>query len=289
VFAINIVPIAITLWLLAKLHAPKQEADRVSLDVIGAVLCATGLGALVSAMIEQSRFGWSNPIIQLLLAFGAGLLVIFVAYEKRTKHPMLPLTLFKVRNFTVGNIATISIYAGLSIATFLLAVFIQQVGHFSALQAGLALMPVTLIMFILSPRFGQLAGSYGPRWFMAAGPTLAASGFLLMLLVEQRVMYWQQLLPGILVFGIGLSMTVSPLTSAVLGAIDGKQAGVASAVNNMIARVAGLLGIALIGLVTGAHLNVHGFHRAIIVTALLLLFGGVVSAVGIQNSAPIKE
>ncbi len=289
VFAINVIPIGITLWLLAKLTLAKPVRTEVRLDLLGALLCATGLGAVVSGMIEQSRYGWTSPLIQGLLSGGVLLLALFLLYEKRVKHPMLPLELFKIRNFSAGNLATISIYAGLSIATFLLAVFIQQVGRFSALEAGLALLPVTLIMFVLSPRFGQLAGRYGPRWFMTFGPLLAASGFLLMLLVDERVLYWQHLLPGIAVFGIGLSMTVSPLTSAVLGAIQSKQAGIGSAVNNMIARVAGLLGIALIGLVTGEQLNVAGFHRAIILTAFLLLLGGLISAAGIQNQKSHDE
>jgi MFS family permease len=290
VFAINILPIAITLWLMRSMEQTDHPKEHVPVDVVGALLCVLGLGGVVYGLIEQSRLGWSNMMIQFALFGGAILLGLFMVYERsRAKHPMLPLQLFSVRNFSVGNVATMSIYAGLSIATFLLAVFVQQVGGYSALQAGLALMPVTLIMFILSPRFGALAGKYGPRWFMASGPLVAAVGFLLMQQVDERVLYVSQLLPGILVFGVGLAMTVSPLTSAVLGAIESHQAGIASAVNNMIARVAGLIGIALIGVVVGSQLSVTGFHSAALVTALLLLIGGVVSAIGIQNLPPKSE
>jgi hypothetical protein len=148
------------------------------------------------------------------------------------------------------------------------------------------MLPVTILLFFLSPRIGALAGTYGPRWFMAAGPLVGAVGFLLMLRVDAHSAYWSHLLPGVVVFGLGLSLTVSPLTSAVLGSIESRRAGIASAVNNMVARVAGLLGIALIGLAIGRTFDVAGFHRAILVTAGLLAAGGIISAIGIRNVAP---
>ncbi len=282
VFAINVIPIVITLLLMRKLEA-QQRIERVPLDVGGTFLGALGLGGLVYGLIEQGRYGWGSINVQLSVAAGLIALVSFVWQESRTKHPMLPLKLFAARNFSVGNIATLSIYAGLSVTTFLLTVFVQQVGGYSALQAGLALLPVTLIMFALSPRFGALAGRFGPRLFMAFGPILGATGFLLLLRVDERVNYVGQLLPGIVVFGVGLSMTVSPLTTAVLSSVASNRAGIASAVNNMIARVAGLLGIAAIGVIIGPQLNLAGFRMAMIATAGLLMIGGIVSAVGIQN------
>jgi EmrB/QacA subfamily drug resistance transporter len=285
VFGINALPIAATFILLRWLDQPDTTKDRVPLDLFGSVLAAVALGSTVYGLIEQSRYGWDNMMIRAALLFGVIVLLGFLWYERRVKHPMLPLELFKSRNFAAGNIATISIYAGLSISTFLIAVFVQQVGGYTALQAGLALLPVTIIMFFLSPRIGGLAGKYGPRWFMTGGPLLAALGFVLMLHVGSHIEYWTRLLPGILVFGIGLAVTVAPLTSAVLGAIEPRRAGIASAVNNMVARVAGLIGIALIGLATGPHLGVDGFHRAIVVTAVLLAIGGIASAIGIRNDA----
>ncbi|HEX6416178.1 MAG TPA: MFS transporter, partial [Candidatus Saccharimonadales bacterium] len=169
-----------------------------------------------------------------------------------------------------------------SIATFLIAVFVQQVGGYSAMEAGFALIPVTLIMFFLSSRFGELSEMHGPRLFMACGPLVAAAGFLLMLFVDQSVNYWT-LLPGILLLGLGLAITVAPLTSAILGAVDSRRAGIASAVNNAIARIAGLVAIALLGLVTGPSITLDGFKRGAIVTAALLVAGGIISALGIQN------
>jgi predicted MFS family arabinose efflux permease len=211
-------------------------------------------------------------------------LALFIRYEAKRDNPMLPLSLFRSRNFSAGNIATVAIYGGLSVATFLIVITLQQVGGYSALLAGLSMLPVTVVMFASSSRFGALAGKHGPRFFMSVGPLVAGVGFLLMLSLQLPVHYVSQLLPGILVFALGLSMTVAPLTSAVLGAIDSERAGIASAVNNAVSRIAGLLAIAALGLVTGKELDIAGFHRGMIAAAVLLMLGGVASAVGIRNT-----
>ena len=284
VFAINIIPIALTLWFLSKLLLAEHRDKSVKLDVLGAVFCSIGLGGISYALIEQTHFGWQSPLIYLPLIIGIISLVIFFWHERRTVAPMLPLSLFKVRNFSVGNIATVAIYAALSIATFMIIVFLQQTGHYSAIAAGMSFLPVVIIMFLLSPRFGALAGKYGPRLFMGLGPMVAALGFLTFLRIDGSVDYWTQVLPGVLLFGLGLSITVAPLTAAILGAISAKQAGIGSAVNNAVARIAGLLGIAAIGLVTGPVLDLGGFQRGIVAMTILLVIGGVISAVGIRNS-----
>jgi hypothetical protein len=183
----------------------------------------------------------------------------------------------------VGNIATFFIYAALALQGFLLVIFLQQVASFTATMAGLASLPVTIIMFLLSSRFGALSGKYGPRWFMTAGPIVAGLGTLYMSGVSLPANYWTELLPGILLFGIGLSMTVAPLTSAILGSINSMQAGIGSAVNNAVARIAGLLAIAIIGLLIGTSVDLNGFRIGIVTCAALLVIGGVVSAIGIQN------
>jgi predicted MFS family arabinose efflux permease len=223
--------------------------------------------------------------VYLPLILGVVVLAGFVWREAHTAAPMLPLSLFRVRNFSAGNVATLGIYAGLSVSSFLLIIMLQQVGHYSALQASLAMMPTSIVMFFLSSKFGALAGRYGPRLFMTAGPLLAAVGFLLMLRVQPHIRYATDLLPGVLLFALGLSMTVAPLTSAVLSQIDPKNAGVASAVNNAVARIAGLIAIALVGVITGPHLDIAGFHRALVVVAVLLALGGVSSYIGIRNVA----
>lgn len=285
IFGINVIPIVATLWLLSKLDIAEHRDKAVKLDVLGAVLCSIGLGGISYALIEQAHFGWSSPLIYLPLIIGIISLFSFFWHERTTPAPMLPLSLFAVRNFSVGNVATVAIYAALSIATFILIVFIQQTGGYSAIAAGMALLPVTIIMFLLSSRFGALAGKYGPRLFMAVGPMVAAVGFLSFLMIDGSVDYWTQVLPGVLIFGLGLSITVAPLTAAILGSINAKQAGIGSAVNNAIARIAGLLGIAAIGVVTGPALDLEGFHRGLIATAALLAVGGAISLVGIENSS----
>jgi EmrB/QacA subfamily drug resistance transporter len=247
IFAINILPIAITLYLLRGVKAPHKKKAHAPVDIVGALLCALGLGGPVFALIEQPHYGWGSPLIYLPLTIGTILFASFLAYEYKTRHPMLPLNIFRNRNFSVGNIATLGIYAGLSIATFLIVVFLQQVSGYSALASGMSILPVTIIMFVLSPRFGALSAKYGPRLFMGFGPIIAGAGFLMMLRLTADINYWTQLFPAILVFGLGLSITVAPLTAAILGDVPQEQAGIASAINNAIARIAGLLAIAAVG------------------------------------------
>ena len=282
IFIINIIPIFVILWLLRKLHSDKPE-EKASVDIGGALLTTLGLGGIVYALIEQPRIGWHDPAVWLPLSLGVTMMLLFVWHERRIKQPMLPMSLFAVRNFSVGNIATIAIYSGLSVATFLITIFVQQVGGYSALFAGLSLLPITIIMFFLSSKFGELAGKYGPRLFMSVGPIVAACGFALFLMVDSRVDYLTQILPGVLVFGFGLSITVAPLTAAILNCIEPGRAGIASAINNAVSRIAGLVAIAGIALVTGDLLDVDGFHSGIRLTILLLVIGGIVSAIGITN------
>jgi hypothetical protein len=162
---------------------------------------------------------------------------------------MMPLQLFAVRNFAVGNLTTLAMYGGLGVSTFFTVVFVQQVGGYTALEAGLALLPITLVMFTLSRRFGALADRFGPRAFMGFGPIVAGAGLLLLTRVDARADYVTQVLPGVLVFALGLAATVAPLTAAVLGSIEPGRAGLASGANNAVARVAGLLAIAGVGAV----------------------------------------
>lgn len=283
VFAINIVPIIINLYMLSRLDFVEQLQPRVKIDLTGAALGIVGLGGVVYGLIEQSRLGWASPVVYGTLIVGVVALVGFVWHERHTKQPMLPLDLFQVRNFWVGNVASFAIYAGLALATFAISIFVQQVGKYTAFEAGLALLPITIIMFFLSSRFGGLASRFGPRAFMAAGPVIAGSGFATMYFVDLSVSYWQ-LLPGILLFGLGLSITVAPLTTAILGSIGESQSGIASAVNNAVTRIAGLIAVAAVGSLVGQSLGLHGFHAITLVMASLMIVGGIVSALGIVNS-----
>ncbi len=249
IFAINVLPIAITLYLLNKVKAADKDRGTTAVDIKGAVLCALGLGGTVYALIEQPHYGWDSARIFVPLVAGVLLFVLFLLYEQRTKKPMLPLSLFRNHNFSVGNVATLLVYAGLTASFFLLVLFLQQVAGYSALAAGLAGVPVTLILFLLSPKMGALAGKHGPRLFMGFGPVIAGASFLLMANLGTHVNYWTQVFPAIVLFGVGLAITVAPLTAAILGDVKPAQAGIASAVNNAVARVAGLIAVAAVGAV----------------------------------------
>ncbi len=222
------------------------------MDVVGALLCAFGLAGMTFGLIEQPLRGWGDPGVAVPLIGGALLFAAFLVWEARTSHPMLPLALFRRHNFTFGNIETFAMYGGLGLLFFFLVLFLQQVAGYSALAAGTSSVPVTVMMFVLSTRFGMLADRHGPRFFMGVGPLVTAAGLALFLRLDEDVDYFTDLLPGLLVFGLGLSMTVAPLTSTVLADADDSNAGIASGVNNAIARVAGLVAIAAVGAVVAA-------------------------------------
>ncbi|MDQ4213810.1 MFS transporter [Microbacterium sp. ASV81] len=284
VFLINVLPIGVNLVLLARLRLSEAPHDA-RVDWLGGALCALGLGGVVYALIEQPHQGWSSPAILITGIGGAVLLVVFLLRQRRPR-PLLPLSLFRVRNFAWGNAATLFVYAALSLNGFVIGVYLQQGAGLKATEAGLASLPITILMILLSPRAGRAAGRFGPRIFMAAGPIVMAAAALLLLLVSPQFDYWWQVLPAMIVFGIGLSLTVAPLTSAILGSIDESRSGIASAVNNAVARVAGLLVVAMLSTIVGGTLDLGGFHDAARVTAALMAIGGVLSWIGIRRPAP---
>jgi EmrB/QacA subfamily drug resistance transporter len=250
IFVINLPLVGVCLWLIMRAvpaAAPSKTHRKV--DVIGALLCVLGLGGTVFALIEQPRLGWSSPAVDGSLIGGVILFAAFVVYESRARHPMLRLDLFKSRNFAVGNVETLALYGGLSALFFFLVLYLQQVAGYSPLKSGLALLPESLVMFALSSRFGALADRLGPRLFMGGGPLIAGAGMVMLLTFGAHVSYLTEVLPGILVFSLGLSITVAPLTAAILAGIDQTDAGIGSAVNNAVARVAGLIATVAIGAV----------------------------------------
>jgi EmrB/QacA subfamily drug resistance transporter len=284
IFLMNVplvlVCVALILIVIPASGARETSARRV--DVPGAILCACGLGGPVFALIEQPRLGWSSAAVIAPLAAGVALLALFLLWERRADDPMLPLRLFRRRNFAAGNVETLSMYAGLSILFFFLALFLQQIGGYTPLQSGLATLPVTIVMFVLSRRFGALADRFGPRAFMGAGPLVAAVGLLLFQRVGVKAGYPSEVLPPLLVFALGLSMTVAPLTAAVLADAE-HDAGIASGVNNAIARVAGLLGTASVGAAISASFA-GAFERRLAGTRL---GGAAQAAVGEAMRLPL--
>jgi EmrB/QacA subfamily drug resistance transporter len=253
IFAINIPIVLLTLFIVFRAVPEGRERDpNARVDVVGATLCALGLAGMTFGLIEQPLRSWGDPTVFLTLAIGAALFAGFIAWEARTDHPMLPLGLFRRRNFAIGNIETFSMYGGLGLLFFFLVLFLQQVAGYNALEAGLSSIPVTLVMFALSMRFGMLADRHGPRFFMGVGPLIGAVGLAWFLQLDADVDYLTDLLPGLLIFALGLSMTVAPLTATVLADADESNAGIASGVNNAIARVAALVAIAGVGALVAA-------------------------------------
>jgi EmrB/QacA subfamily drug resistance transporter len=252
IFAMNVPLVLVCLWLIAR-AVPQCPGDRSHrIDVPGAVMCALGLAGPVYALIQQPALGWTDPEVWMPLVAGVGAFGAFVAYERRAPDPMLPLTVFGSRNFAIGNLVTFVVYAGLGAATFFIALFLQQVAGYSAFGAGVSLLPITLILVTFARRFGALSARVGPRLPMTAGPLIGGLGLLAFARLDERADYVTQVLPASLLFGLGLAITVAPLTATVLQAADRRHAGVASGVNNAIARVAGLLAIAAVGAIVSA-------------------------------------
>jgi EmrB/QacA subfamily drug resistance transporter len=321
IFAVNVPFVLATLALVAAAVPPSAGKPGVHLDWLGALLTALGLAGPVLALIRQPAVGWGSPEVWAVGLGGLALLGLFLVHEARTPHPMLALELFRRRNFAFGNLETFVMYGGMGALLFFLTLFLQQVAGYEALQAGLATMPITLVMFTFSRRAGRLAGRYGPRAFMGGGPLLAAIGLALLLRVDADLDYWTDLLPALLVFAFGLACTVAPLTATVLADADEHNAGIASAVNNAIARVANLICVAALGAVVAAQFNagldarLHGretaavrqarsatlarvsgvpaveqasveaFHLGVGVSAAMVALGGVLGLVGIRNRA----
>ena len=293
IFVLNVPLVVVTVALiLAAMPTRARLVDR-AIDLPGAILCASGLGGLVFGLIEEPRPGWTSPAILVPLLGGVLTFAAFLLYERRAKQPMLELDLFRRRNFADGNLETLGMYGGLSVLFFFLVIFLQQVAGYSALRAGLATVPVTIVMFTLSRRFGLLADRHGPRLFMGAGPLVGAAGILLFLRAGTHASYATDVLPPLLLFALGLSMTVAPLTATVLADADESDAGIASAINNAVARVAGLVGVSVVGVAVAGRLrgdtftassaSVHAFHEAIWICASLLAAGGVAGAIGIVD------
>jgi EmrB/QacA subfamily drug resistance transporter len=256
VFWINVPLIAATVCFTLRAVAESRDPAAVrGFDVPGVVLSALGLGGPVFALIEQPAHGWSDPLVLIPLLAGVVCFGAFILREATARAPMLPLSLFRVRNFAVANAATLTAYAGLIGTSFFLTLYLQQVGGYTPLAAGFASVPVSLFMFFLSPRFGAFTAGVGPRLPMSVGPIVAGIGLLLLLRIGVHPDYLSEVLPALVIFGLGLSAMVAPLTTTVLNAVNERNAGIASGTNNAIARVAGLLAIAVMGAAASAQFD----------------------------------
>jgi EmrB/QacA subfamily drug resistance transporter len=294
VFLINL-PLAVAVALVAVRHVPESRDPTAShhIDVAGAALGALGLGALTYGLIAWQDRGFNDPVVLLSLVASVAALVGFVLREKFSADPMLPLGIFSSALFSATNAVTFAVYAALGGVFFWLVLYLQVVAGFSPISAGLSLLPITLIMLLLSARMGALAQRIGPRLPMTVGPLLCAAGVLGLHRLDTGATYVVDVLPPVVVFGLGLSLTVAPLTATVLAAAPDEHAGLASGVNNAVARVAGLLAIAVLPLVAGlsgeayndADLLAPAFRTAMIVCAALLAAGALLSALFVRTPA----
>nr|WP_302477670.1 MFS transporter [Aeromicrobium stalagmiti] len=241
IFWINVPLAAVVVWLAVK-HVPETRGGHDRIDFTGAGLAAAGLAALTYGLVEKS---W------LWVGAGIVLMIVFVVHQKLTPHALVPLALFADRVFTAANICTFAIYGALAASGFLLVQQLQYVSGFSPLEAGLATLPTTVIMLLLSGRAGALGAKIGPRWPMTAGPLIAAAGLLMMLRIGPDASFWSDVLPASIVFGAGITTLVAPLTTAVLAAAPMEQTGIASGINNAVARTASLLAVAAIPPIAG--------------------------------------
>jgi EmrB/QacA subfamily drug resistance transporter len=297
IFVINL-PIAVVVVAVTLRHVPESRdpAATAPIDVTGGVLVTLGLIGLTYGLIEGPGGHWTDPLVLAGLLGGLLLLAAFLWWERRTPAPMLPLDLFASGQFTATNVVTFVVYGGIGGALFLLPIQLQQVSGYTALEAGISLLPVTAITFALSRRSGALAGRIGPRLQLSVGPVLVGIGLGLFTLITASGDYLTEVLPGVLVLGFGLAVAVAPLTSTVLAAVPPEHAGMASAVNNDVARAAALIAVALLpaaGGLTGdayQHPDVFsaGFHTASLISGGLCVAGGVLAAVTIRNPAPAQ-
>lgn len=284
IFLLNL-PLATIVIIVTTRHVPESRDTAVvgRLDLAGAWIGALGLAGSTWGLIERS---W---VIGLA---GALTFVVFVVIEAKRRHPMLPLAIFGSRQFSSANLVTLFVYAGLSAVLFIIGLVLQQALGYSPLEAGAATFPITIIMLTFSARAGALAQRIGPRWPMTIGPAVIACGLLAMTRIEPGRTYVLTTLPAVVVFSAGLALTVAPLTATVLAAADASHAGVASGVNNAVARVGGLLAVASIPLVAGfsptrtvtANELVDGFHATLVASAALVAVGALLAYLGIRSN-----
>jgi len=293
VFLINL-PVAAAAAYIAVRHVPetRDESAAAHLDVAGSLTLTLGLAGLVYALIEGPGHGWPTLPVVLGIA-GVLLLGAFVLIEARVEHPMVPLSLFRSRQFSGANSVTFAVYAALGAATFLLVVHLQIDLGYSALEAGAVLLPVTVMMLLFAARAGALAQRIGPRLPMTVGSAIVAVAMLLFVRVEPGTTYWETVFPATVVLGAGLALTVAPLTATVLAAVSDAHAGIGSAINNAVARIAGLLAVAVLpaaaGLTGARGLElVDGFGRAMAIAAGLAAIGSVLAFATIRRGAFVR-
>ena len=296
IFLINL-PIGVFVWFFAGIHVPESKDPTVTgkIDLEGAALAAIGLGGTTYALIEAPEGGGAAVVATALI--GVASLIGFFVREHRAANPMLPLGIFSSRQFSAANAVTFVVYAALGVVFFLLVSFLQISMGYTPIEAGSASLPVTFLMLVGSARAGELAQRIGPRIPLTLGPLIIAAGLLLMMRIDPGDTYIADVLPAVLVFGIGLTLVVAPVTATVLAAVDSSHSGIASGVNNAVARVAGLLAVAVVPILSGitgdkfyepSHMT-SGFHKGMGMCAILAAIGAVIAWTTISSDVLHEE
>jgi EmrB/QacA subfamily drug resistance transporter len=292
VFFINL-PLSAAVLVITARHVPESRDPTASgrVDTVGATLAVVFLAALTYGLIEAPTLGWSSPAVVACLVVAGLSAPAFVLVEHRQAHPMLPLRLFRSRQFSGANGVTFAVYGALGGALFLLPIELQIVKGYTPLESGVALLPLTVVMLVLSARSGALSARIGPRLQMTAGPLIVGAGLVLLTRATHAGSYWTQVFPAVLIFSLGLAVTVAPLTATAMGAAPPENSGVASAVNNVVARGASLLAVAVLPLLAGltgaAALDsgtlATGFRTAMLISGVTCAAGGLLAALTIRN------
>ncbi|HWD54300.1 MAG TPA: MFS transporter [Acidimicrobiales bacterium] len=293
-FFINL-PLSAFVLVITARHVPESSdpTNKGRVDTAGAALAVIFLAGVTYALIEGPTRGWSSPAIVASFVLAAVAGPAFFVVERRVTGPMLPLGLFRSRQFSGANAVTFVVYGALGGALFLLPVELQLVAHYTPLDSGLALLPLTLIMLVFSARSGQLSARIGPRLQMSLGPVLVGAGLALLARATDPGTYWAQVFPAVLLFGAGLAVTVAPLTSTAMGAAPAEHSGIASAVNNTVARAAGLFAVAVLPLAAGLTGTAalapselaDGFRTAVYISGVACAAGGLLALLTIRNPA----
>lgn len=283
IFVLSAVPVAVGYALTFWLCPMSGSADAAHVDIAGVGLSAAGLAAAAFALIESPREGWTDPIVITPMVIGVVALVCFVAWQYRTRYPMLPLSLFTFRNFAAANLVTAFVYAALTLGSLAIALYTQEIGGYSATAAGLATLPIPVISFLFARHVGRIAVRVGPRAFSIAGPALAGIGLLLIRPKTTEFHAITDLVPGMTVLAIGLVATITPLTSVVLASVPTEHSGMASAINNAVSRLAALMSIGSIGLIGVGTPSATGFAHVLEVSAALFALGALCAALLITN------
>jgi EmrB/QacA subfamily drug resistance transporter len=276
IYVLSAIPMAIGFALTFWLHRVPGPSRRAPLDVVGVALSAIGLAGTVYALIEQGRHGWGDPAVRAAMAVGVAALLAFVAWQRRAPHPMVPLSLFAVRNFARVNLATAFVYGGITMGSLAIGLYLQEVAGFSATAAGLVTLPSPILSLLFARGVGNMAARLGPRIFLVAGPALAGLGLLLIGPTTHGSRVVTDVLPGRVVLAAGMVLAITPLAVVNLSAVKSAHSGIAAAIQNATGRTSALIAVAFMGVITANRLTDASFIRLLQVSAALFFLGAVI-------------